>query len=919
MKSHFLKKKYNYQKSKQKTKKKLTRKIQKGGAPVDFNSPLEKRLQFFHDPVKYTESVGELVKEIKKKTEVLNRQVYSAIELETASSEDDAPAGPEASYKMSLNGQRNLLFKYSRLTDSGKPGSRQVGDEIKKTFDENFAEFKQFVTVNNKEGRGERFNYQNYAKDSELTFSYMHGGMDTNLAKCFSVVPANTLICFASPVDNLYTISTQDQFNIGLNYSDMSADMYIEIFRKHMRLRDMGFGDFQTDAYTLPWYNCLVDSMWYYPGQVYPNLEFQVTDKDYKEDGKTMGIRFLNISPREPWQVIHMEDDIYYNPAKMYPRIQAKDSIVEYMLNDLVDYNPRNKKFRVIIAICCRPIMTNKSDDVVKQNIIYHELLFYHINQEMINSYDIQSTLRGDFFLNKCYAQSTKKYYLLDAKLFKQNSFIDSPRLKNINLDSRIPSLQKIKDTIEASSPPHIDITLSELNYIRSMSFKKLFLFIAQLENKKHIRPLVRKLIQYFYTDINITMKQFIFGLRRHTYYYNQDPMFEYQHEMMKYMGLLSDLFLEESGIFNLFIEENISRFLHDVDIQKRHNTILNVPTQEGKIYEHILFDGGVYGDISGQLDGARGDLRQIKIITLLESPETLPSKPYSGVVKLILGKGFRGFAEGYSGSENLLSTIFTTFPNLRELVFRDCFNSAKSSTTTFSLGSVRAIHLTSLILRDTKINFDFNQFENLEYLEVENNPSIKFLNLQNKKIKNVVLSNLKELSLLNVNKLKLDLLKLVNINQNVAVSLGEVGKLVIEESFPKEIATSKKIFDLQLSDVRISLNNLKKVIPVSGGFSLGRRKTRSASLNFVNIFIIDTSNFGIEQAKKDLLVSLKGLRYLDMNFINFVSKRNALSIKPIKFSNTDLLVLDKKTQVTICRENFQGDRTERRRDITIN
>jgi hypothetical protein len=496
--------------------------------------------------------------------------------------------------------------------------------------------------------------------------------------------------------------------------------------------------------------------------------------------------------------------------------------------------------------------------------------------------------------------------------------------LKNINFDSRIPSLQKIKDTIDASSPPHIDITLSELNYIRSMSFKKLFLFITQLKNKEHIKPLVRKLIQYFYTDINITMKQFIFGLRRHTYYYNQDPMFEYQHEMMKYMGLLSDLLLKESGIFNLFIEENISRFLHDVDIQKRHNTILNVPTQEGKIYEHILFDGGVYGDISGQLDGARGDLRQIEIVSLLGNPETLPSKPYSGVVKLILGKGFSGFAEGYSGSENLLSTIFTTFPNLRELVFRDCFNSAKSSTNTFSLGSVRAIHLTSLILKNTKINLDFNQFENLEYLEVENNPSIKFLNLQNKKIKNVVLTNLKILSILNVNKLKLDLLKLVNINQNVRdVSIGEVGKLVIEESFPKEIATSKKIFDLQLSDVRLRLVDLKKVIPVSGGFSLGRRKTRSASLNFVNIFITRTTEQLMETRKKELLSYLKGLRYLDLNFINFVSQvpgsRGQTVIKPIKFSNTDLLVLDKKTQVTICRENFQGDRTERRRDITIN
>ena len=238
-------------------------------------------------------------------------------------------------------------------------------------------------------------------------------------------------------------------------------------------------------------------------------------------------------------------------------------------------------------------------------------------------------------------------------------------------------------------------------------------------------------------------------------------------------------------------------------------------------------------------------------------------------------------------------------------------------------MGSVRAKHLTSLILKDTKINFDFNQFENLEYLEVENNPSIRFLNLQNKKIKNVVLSNLKELSLLNVNKLKLDLLKLVNINDKVAVSLGEVGKLVIEESFPKEIATSKKIFDLQLSDVRINLNNLKKVIPVSGGFSLGRRKTRSASLNFVNIFITKTIEALMEQKKKDLLSYLKGLRYLDLNFINFVSQvpgsQGQTVIKPIKFSNTDLLVLDKKTQVTICRENFQGDRTERRRDITIN
>lgn len=912
MKSHFLKKKYNYQKSKPKTKKKLTRKIQKGGA-VYFDTHLNMRLQFFNDPDKSAKPVDELINEIKEKTQLLNRQVYSSIELETVVDEPQTESKP--SYKISLDGQRNLLFKYSRLL-----GSEQVGNEIQQTFKQNFREFNDFVNKNSPEGRN-TFTYPQYAKYSELTLGYMHGGITMYQDKMFSVVPANTLICFTTPLDYLYTISMQDRFNIGLNFSEMSTDLYIEIFRKHMKLRDMGFGDFETQPYYLPWYNCLVDSMWYYPGQVYPNLEFSATHDDYEVNGKTMGIRFLNISSGKPAKVIHMEDDVYYNPAKMNPLLKAEDSMVSYMLNDLVDYNPRNKKFRVIIAICCRPIFIEDMDDKVKQQIIYHELLFYHINYEMIKS--IPFTLRGDLFVSKCYSQSTKKYYLHHTKLFENNQFIDSPTFKNINFDSRVPSLQKIKDTINNSPPGHINITLSELTYIRSMSFKKLFLFISMF-NPETVKLLVRKLVQHFYTDININVKQYIFGLRHHTYYHNQIPIFDHQHEVIKYMHQLADLFLKESGLFNLFIEENISRFLHDVNSQKMQNTIFNSPVEGEKTYEHILFDGVIYGDIEDQIDFLGGDLQNLRSISLLDSPETSPRKPYSGVEKLILGKGFSGFASSFSGKGRdvtLLSTVFTKFPNIRELVFRDCFNSGeKMSRNTFSLGSVRAIHLTSLILRDTKINLDFNQFENLEYLEIENNPAIRFLNLENKKIKNVVLCNLKTLSLLNVKKLKLELLKLVNINENVAVSLGEVEKLVIEESFPKKIATSKKIFDLELSDVRLNFEDLKKIIPVSGGFSLSRKKSRSASLNFVNIFINGTEFSIDEQMKKDLLSSLKGLRYVDLNFLNFQDNTNQgqPQIRPIKFSNTDLLVLDKKTQVTICRENFKGDRTERKRDITI-
>ena len=912
MKSRCLKKKYNYQNRKQRTKKNLNRKTQKGGA-VTFDTHLKERLQFFNDPDRSGKPVDELVTEIKEKTQVLNRMIYSSIDLETEISTGDTTEKP--SFKMSPDGQRNLLFKYSRLKDG----------QIESTFNQNFKEFNDFVNKNSPEGRG-TFTYPQYARHSELTLSYMHGGINMCQDKMFSVVPANTLICFASPLDYLYTINNNDQFNVGLNFSDMSADMYIEFFRKHMKLRDMGFGEFETQSFSLPWYNCLVDSMWYYPGQVYPNLEFSATHADYQERGKTMGVRFLNISSGNPAKVIHMEDDVYYSPSKMYSSIQEEGSMVLYMLNDLVDYNPRNKKFRVIIAICCRPIYIEDIRDTVKHKIIYHELLFYHINQEMINSYHISPSLRGDFFLSKCYSQTTKKYYLLNTRLFENNLFIDSPTFKNINFDSRVPSLQKIKKTIEASAPGYINITLSELSYIRSMSFKKLFLFISRFPPET-VTLLVRKLMQHFYTDLNVNIKKFIFGLRHHTYFHIEDPMFKYQHEMMKYMYQLADLFLKESGMFNLFIQENITRFLHDVGIQKRQNTIFDSPVKGGKSYEHILFDGVVYGDIPDQLMELQATPEPLRIMTLLASEEEEPTEPYSGIEKLILGKGFGGFSREFSipGRQgNLLSTIFTRFPNLRELVFRDCFNNSKINrndkitTINLYLGSVRAVNLTSLILRDTEIEFDFNQFENLEYLEIENNPAIRAIKLENEKIKTVVLSSLKVLNHLCVKKLRLEMLKLVNLDDLAnQVSLGEVAKLVIEESFPKNITVSKKILDLQLSDVKLNLENLKKVIPKPGGFSLARKKSRSASLNFVNILMTQEMNFeGIKQAKKDLLSLLKGLRYLDIIFLNF---QYDTAITPVKFSNTDLLVLARNTQVTISRENFLGDRTERKRDITIN
>ena len=53
---------------------------------------------------------------------------------------------------------------------------------------------------------------------------------------------------------------------------------------------------------------------------------------------------------------------------------------------------------------------------------------------------------------------------------------------------------------------------------------------------------------------------------------------------MMKYMKELGNLFLKETAMFNLFITENIRRFMIEVESRKMQDTIFNVGLVEGKI-----------------------------------------------------------------------------------------------------------------------------------------------------------------------------------------------------------------------------------------------------------------------------------------------------------------------------------------------
>ena len=153
--------------------------------------------------------------------------------------------------------------------------------------------------------------------------------------------------------------------------------------------------------------------------------------------------------------------------------------------------------------------------------------------------------------------------------------------LANINIDSKVPNLQKINDTIDTISP-------TEINYLCNLSLKKLFYFILLNEEKGKI--LVRKILSKNYEVISDNFKKFI-GLIHHF----QKPVrdsdydeYEYMDSVLEYMFKLGDILASYSGIENLFIMRNLSQTTLDYQSFKKTSKDLFDDTKSKKDFKVI-------------------------------------------------------------------------------------------------------------------------------------------------------------------------------------------------------------------------------------------------------------------------------------------------------------------------------------------
>lgn len=869
----------NKRKIKYRTKKKRLIK-QKGAAgttPENLNTDLDNRLNFFKNdiPAFKKQELFDVVNYIYKYEGTLLQELLANLiegkKTEATAKNADEVKQIEDKIKTVLpNGIVPELEKYTQFSNE---------ETSRDTFNKNMEKWNEFC---NAEGGKTMLEW---SRKTCLTVINMHGALENNEINFLSFVPSDTIICFLGPIDNVLQVKMEEGISSKLN--SLKFNDYQEIFKKHMNIRNIGFGYENYHSKFYSFYNCFADSMWYYPGQVYPNLGLELTHEDYQDKESYNGVHFTGVNPRS--RMIHEYlDDKFHSTTKMDELIKEKKSKVGYKLKDIVDYPKYRNRFRVIFVVSCRVITFN--DSKTKKAAIYLEILSYHLNNRLYENKDLQ---RYSKFQALCSNYSTKRYIYFFTDEYTQYAY--NKFSTNLNLDSKVPNLQLIKKKFHDEKR----LENSEYNYLCGISFKKLFYFLQLFENRDDKNNLIRNLLINNSKQLNELFKKFINVLENYTYYKTIGEDLSYHYDTINYMINFKDLLVDTCPILsNSIIVRNIQIFQDEYNIIQQSNILpesffLGDEAKPGR--ENIIFTD----ENMNLTEFVKEEYKDAKIFystdTIYTNNAILPN-----IKKVVLGKGTNIIrVHERDDNKDVMEYLNQVFPNCQELVFKSCFLPTFKTELSVEKKTFRNLIILKIINTEFEIdNLNFNFLAKLEYLEISNNSKIKNLILKNPKLKTLVLRDLSTIEILQTPRHKLETLELHNINPDILkINLYKVKEFYITEcnfvNARELIIRPKSMEYLKLEFCEISKNNLMRMIPETK-LLFGPKKLKSLILNFVTIRYFrsfDKSNF-IQKLKNISEVTIQNM------------KNNVGEL--IKFTNTDCLKnVNKKQKIRISRENY--------------
>ena len=194
----------------------------------------------------------------------------------------------------------------------------------------------------------------------------------------FKVVPPNTLVCFISGLDYLNVTEASQLYSVESFLEEMNYQTFAYLFKYQMNFFDviqnnqdlkvskssrrvgMRYSQYNSYVYS----SCFQNSMWYYPGQVYPNLINSTT----KDDPSPRGYSFYYFDHQKQKMASKISDPTFpdhYGLKTQYFN-QPTNTIFERDISELVDYQKYdlNRNIKIVLAIACRPIFGQKKKTI---------------------------------------------------------------------------------------------------------------------------------------------------------------------------------------------------------------------------------------------------------------------------------------------------------------------------------------------------------------------------------------------------------------------------------------------------------------------------------------------------------------------------------------------------------------------------
>ena len=226
-----------------------------------------------------------------------------------------------------------------------------------------------------------------------ITFVDCHGSVCDNDSGT-NLVPPNTVLCFLSPVGTNDYITSKGDTSILMEFlgnqktTGLTPEKFRIIVNHRMELNK--FLSLESDGR----YNCFTNSMWYYPGQIYPDIDLCIFQREIKfRKKKSLPFQFSAVDITCEQGKIKMErnPDFFASQTlgfNFFLYMQLHKTL-ETKLSTEINNLAITDKLRIVIMTICRPFYDLKKENRLK--ILRREIYYYHLNSEKSSQLNLDS------------------------------------------------------------------------------------------------------------------------------------------------------------------------------------------------------------------------------------------------------------------------------------------------------------------------------------------------------------------------------------------------------------------------------------------------------------------------------------------------------------------------------------------------